>query len=184
LLSPLAAQQLAPRLLPGPFPQAPVGAPERIDAEVVLGGDGSFVVAVLAADGSPIGGARVTVTSAAKGSASSQTWKTQANGTVAVSGLKPGVYQVAIVANQGRYRGVLVVHSADLKVAQHGVAFMLGCECTAEVHECLDCLPLGCPRLLTAGLMNPLLVGAGAAAALSLTLGGEPEDPIMPVASP
>jgi hypothetical protein len=186
LLSPLAAQQLAPRLLPAPFPQTPAGDQQPVDSQVLLGVDGSFTVAVVAADGSLVSGARVTLTTPARAPASSLTCKTKANGMVVISGIKPGLYQVAIEAAQASYQGMLLVRPADPgdKTGPHLVAFTLESGCSPEMLERLVCAPGVGAGLLTGHLADPLLIGAAAVAtALSLTV-GEEEGPAAPVASP
>jgi hypothetical protein len=187
LLAPLAAQQMAPKLLPAPFPQPQSDDQESIAREVLLGPDGSLTAAVFTADRAPVPGARLMFTPATRMPASSQVWKTSANGVVVILGIKPGIYHLAIVAAQGSYKGLVSIRPADPvdKSHQHLIAFTLECACSSEVLEDSTCAPTGSARLLTGRLADPLLVGAAAtAAALSLTLGGEEEGPVIPVVSP
>jgi hypothetical protein len=186
LLSPLAAQQMAPRLLPAAFPQAqPEG--QVVDKEVRLDVDGRFRAVVLTPDGSPVRGARLVLTGTAKPLGPSRAWVTGTNGTVVISGITPGAYRSVVVAARGRYRGLLLVRAGSGDgPAEPFVTFTLDCCCTSEAREFDPGMHAAGAGLVAGGLADPLLIGAGvaAAAALSLSLEGEKEALIIPVASP
>src|SRR6202158_5974212 len=177
-LSPVLAQQLAPRLLPEPVQLAQAEAIRPPDKEVTLSAQGGIRVVILTGDGSPVCGARVTFTPVQDSRATPLSIRTNARGEVLVSGIKPGVYQVRIEAEQGTYEGTLLVREVDPNAGseQQLIVFTLSPPLIAGAGPGTSACAFGGGR----GLLLPLVgIGLGATGtALALALeggnGGQP----------
>jgi hypothetical protein len=183
-LSPVLAQQLAPRLLPEPVQLAQAEAIRPPDKEVTLSAQGGIRVVTLTGDGSPVSGARVTFTPVQDSRATPLSIRTNARGEVLVSGIKPGVYQVRIEAEQGTYEGTVLVREADPNAGseQQLVVFTLSLPPASGAAPGASAGGLAGGR----GLLLPLVgIGLGATGtALALALEGGNGGQPRPVSSP
>jgi hypothetical protein len=183
-LSPVLAQQLAPRLLPEPVQLAQAEAIRPPDKEVTLSAQGSFRVATVTGDGLPVSGARVTLTPVQDSRATTLSIRTNARGEVLVSGIKPGIYQVRIEAEQGSYEGTLLVREADPNAGseQQLIVFTMSPPPVAGAAPGTSVGAFAGGR----GLLLPLVgIGLGATGtALALALEGGNSGQPRPVSSP
>src|SRR5262249_36547447 len=154
--------------------------------EVTLAPDGSFRAAVMTRNGYMVPGANVTLSSRQKEAADPLKSTTGTRGLTTLSGLKPGLYAVRVVAPQGAYEGTLLVERQPVANVSFGrpplVTFLLRPAKPPDQEQDQERRRGAAPILEElegegegmglggAGLLLPVLGLAGGAAAIAIPL--------------